>query len=77
MYCVVEVHAIGQLLNSPTQEMKGCIEHRKKLYRELEDELKATKKKNESQITELKVVFDHKIAVLDKSFAKKEQVNLT
>ena len=65
------------MVNSPTQEMKGCIEHGKKLYRELEEQLKATKKSYESQITELKVVCDHKIAVLDKSFATKEQVNLT
>lgn len=65
------------MVNSPTQEMKCCIEHRKKLYRELEEQLKTTKKSYESQIAELKVVYDRRIVMLDKSFAKKEQVNLT
>ena len=44
---------------------------------QLEQQLEVMKNDYESQITEHKRVCDHRIAVLDKRFAEKEQVHDT
>ena len=61
-----------KLLIQSIQEM----EFHNKRCKELEEQLKTTKRNYESQITELKAACDHRIAVLDKRFAEKEKVRL-
>lgn len=56
------------------QEVNNFMGQSEKRCKQLEEQLRKTKENHESQISELKLLCDHRIAVLDKRFAEKEQV---
>ena len=56
--------------------MRMCLEHSKTQCKELVEQLRVTKKSYDSQIAEVKLVCDQRIATLDKRLAEKEQVSV-
>lgn len=56
--------------------MRMSLEHSETQYKELVEQLTATKKSYDSQIAEVKLVCDQRIATLDRRLAEKEQVSV-
>ena len=55
--------------------MKSCIEKGEKRYKQLQGRLVRVKEEYESQLNEVKLVYDHRVSALDKEFTKREQVS--
>lgn len=55
--------------------MRDCIDHGDRKYKQLEESLKKAKEDYELQVNELKLFYDHRIALLDEKFTKRELVS--
>lgn len=53
-----------------------CLEHSETQCKEFVEQLRVTKKGYDSQIAEMKLVCDQRIAALDRRLAEKEQVSV-
>ena len=56
--------------------MRMSLEHGETQCKELVEQLTVTKKSYDSQIAEVKLVCDQRIATLDRRLAEKEQVSM-
>lgn len=66
------VTEIKNLLGSTEKELRDCIDHGDRKYKQLEESLKKAKEDYELQVNELKLFYDHRIALLDEKFTKRE-----